>query len=599
MAKRLFPVRIRWIAVTFLTAVFIMSFCSASQALEKGNDNLGDSFSNMVFLQYSSFPEHIGFTGENITIDDSGFLTAAENSVLGTGFTVIAVTDDGEEIRRGGKIGGGVFDNDNFSRTERLSGFIFRLPESAENSPVMWHTFDGRPDAFASVDGIFIDDTDSSGVFDSISVVFSLSTNHFLAEDPETTVKWLDETCDMISGRQYDGFIYRPDIPLAEEKGVSIENWKQTDIFLSGHPVRLYTYEYVYGSNGLTETVHCGGIIFGRFNLSLNVDVAISGSHHTVTLDDLRVLASFFEYDDSKDVPIHVADVEPLIQSEKSSDVVSAGNSLQFTVNYANAAAVEKYIANTDPNVKSSLLGGITEFGWTIEDAETKKAPEYAKISSNGKLTTDRSISEPHVILVRAKSNYFGIPQSIPAAITIVPAARKVDVDPASITFYAGTDDEAVIRASVDPASAAQTGLIWTLSDKKTVELTDNGDGTATVKPVKAGKAVVSVKEATGKTAKVSVVVKQPVERITLSAKGRAVPGKTVSVTAGVEPKNASDKSVQWKLNVDESIATVTSRGQIRISSSAPEGTIITVTCTAAGAPVPVTESMDIQVLGR
>ena len=52
-------------------------------------------------------------------------------------------------------------------------------------------------------------------------------------------------------------------------------------------------------------------------------------------------------------------------------------------------------------------------------------------------------------------------------------------------------------------------------------------------------------------------------------------------------------------MDVDESIATITGNGQVRINKSAPVGTVITVTCTAEGAPEPVTATYQLEVVEK
>ena len=47
---------------------------------------------------------------------------------------------------------------------------------------------------------------------------------------------------------------------------------------------------------------------------------------------------------------------------------------------------------------------------------------------------------------------------------------------------------------------------------------------------------------------------------------------------------------------MDESIATINTKGQLKIAKNAAPGTVITVTCTATGAATPVTATADISV---
>ena len=69
-----------------------------------------------------------------------------------------------------------------------------------------------------------------------------------------------------------------------------------------------------------------------------------------------------------------------------------------------------------------------------------------------------------------------------------------------------------------------------------------------------------------------------------------------MTVTAAMSPKKAGNKAVEWSLNVGEDIATISAKGQIKISKTAAEGTVITATCRALGAAEPVTATVDIPV---
>ena len=84
-------------------------------------------------------------------------------------------------------------------------------------------------------------------------------------------------------------------------------------------------------------------------------------------------------------------------------------------------------------------------------------------------------------------------------------------------------------------------------------------------------------------------------EDMTLEAKGKPVPGGTVTVKETLVPKQAGNKNVEWTLDVGEDIATV-AKGKVKIAKTAPAGTVITVTCTALGAPEPVVRTVQIEV---
>ena len=173
---------------------------------------------------------------------------------------------------------------------------------------------------------------------------------------------------------------------------------------------------------------------------------------------------------------------------------------------------------------------------------------------------------------------------------TIIPLATKVTAEPAKLTLYAGSDQPATVNAEALPENIPPAALSWSSGKKDIIELTDNGDGTAAVKALKAGQDTLTVAEPGGKKAAIKVSVVAPVESIELTVKGKAVPGGTVTVKETLTPKNAGNKTVEWSLDVDESIATV-NKGKVKVAKDVPAGTVITVTCTALGAPEPVSAS--------
>ena len=87
-----------------------------------------------------------------------------------------------------------------------------------------------------------------------------------------------------------------------------------------------------------------------------------------------------------------------------------------------------------------------------------------------------------------------------------------------------------------------------------------------------------------------------PVTALTLSYKGKASPGKTVTITPIFEPKKPGNSAVEWSVNVGEDVATISNKGALKISKDAAPGTVITVTCKALGAPEPVVMTIDVPV---
>ena len=172
---------------------------------------------------------------------------------------------------------------------------------------------------------------------------------------------------------------------------------------------------------------------------------------------------------------------------------------------------------------------------------------------------------------------------------------KKITLEPAAVTLYAGTDMSVEVKVTLEPENPF-TGITWKAAREGIVEIEPGEDGTAILRPVARGKTAVTVTEPGGKKANVTVAVTSPVEQVELNASGKAKPGKTITVRTTLLPKTAGVKDVEWFVDTDESIASVNSKGQVSIAKDTPTGTVVTVTCKALGAPEPVSAELKIIV---
>ena len=179
--------------------------------------------------------------------------------------------------------------------------------------------------------------------------------------------------------------------------------------------------------------------------------------------------------------------------------------------------------------------------------------------------------------------------------ITVIPAATGITAEPAEVILYEGKENQASVKAAVEPESIPNSLITWKTDKSNIVEIVDNHDGTALITPLKAGKINVTATEPGGKKATVRVSVVVPVEGIELKVSGQAKPGGTVQIKPTLSPKNAGNKKVEWLIDVGEEIATV-KNGTVKIKKDVPAGTVIKVTCTAPGAPEPISETVEIEV---
>ena len=131
-----------------------------------------------------------------------------------------------------------------------------------------------------------------------------------------------------------------------------------------------------------------------------------------------------------------------------------------------------------------------------------------------------------------------------------------VSVNPATLSLVEGTSDQ--LRATVTPSDAANKSVSWTSSATAIATVDNTGKVTA----VSAGTATITVKTADGgKTATCAVTVTTkviPVTGISIEegATAEVEEGKTVALTAKVQPDNATDKTVTWTSS-NKAIATV------------------------------------------
>ena len=137
-------------------------------------------------------------------------------------------------------------------------------------------------------------------------------------------------------------------------------------------------------------------------------------------------------------------------------------------------------------------------------------------------------------------------------SVTVVATdVTSVNLDKTSVSLKAG--ETVTLTATVNPDDATDKTVTWSTSDASVATVT-NGVVTA----VKVGTATITAK-AGDKTATCSVtVVATEVTSVTLDKTSASLKaGETVTLTATVNPDDATDKTVTWSTS-DASVATVT-----------------------------------------
>ena len=285
-------------------------------------------------------------------------------------------------------------------------------------------------------------------------------------------------------------------------------------------------------------------------------------------------------YDEDK-APLTAADAQITVTEKNNATAVSAGKSLQFSAAFGNPDRINKANKNND-------------IFWTVLKADGAMCMDEAGITDKGQLIAGKTVTEPVELVVKAVSNTYRT--SGEYRVTVIPEVTNISAEPGELFFYVGTDTEQTVQVRLEPESVPPVGLTWEARGKGIIEITDSGDGSAAIRPLKAGKDTVTVKEPGGKSTKINVVVGEPVTALELSCKGKAKPGGTVTVAAKLTPANPANKNVEWSIDVGEDVATINEKGQLKIGKDAAAGTVITVTCTAPGAPEPITETLQITV---
>ena len=460
---------------------------------------------------------------------------------------------DAESTGPAGNSEAGILAEESF-RTETL-GEGFSVPVPADQNRF---EYSGRPSDFSYMT------TDEEAPY---YLYFDYKIYNPLAEfteDPEA------------AARMYDLVLYNMEINGPEEV-------EQETVMVDGHPAHLI----VLRAPSSQVDFPVGGVFYTRNNRIIRIRFAVTAQNETtwedlprITLGDMRLMAEQLIYDPAG-ASITTADGEIALSAKGDAATLSGGKKLQLSAAFANTDRVNKKAKNDTVE-------------WSVVDAETKAPAEHVKVDKKGGVTADKNVDRVMNVEVVATSPIFHTSASYP--LTVIPALKGLAAEPKTLTFYAGETREENVKAALNPDTVPPLGLTWTAKPEGIAEITAGEDGTATIKPLKAGKTVVTVKEPGGKSAKVNVSVLVPVESVELTVKGKAKAGGTVTVTAAMSPKKAGNKAVEWSLNVGEDIATISAKGQIKISKTAAEGTVITATCRALGAAEPVTATVDIPV---
>ena len=370
----------------------------------------------------------------------------------------------------------------------------------------------------------------------------------------------------------YDGTVFN-------EKA---RNLQTETMRIDGHYARLYTYT----TDGQNQQVYrMGEIAYCRNNRLLTLNVYATGagmkedSLIPVTMKDLRLLAEQIHYDPEQ-APVKQADARLTVTAEDEAEELGAGRSIRMTARYAG-----ENLGQT-PEEKA--------FRWTVTDAETGGETQAASITSDGRLTAASGLTRTTEVVVTAVSEAYGTKAS--RRIRLVPVSKGISIDSGDLMLYVGAAEPTTVRAVMIPEEMPAEGLFWRTTRPNLFEVTDLKDGSVQVRALGTGNGYLVVREPGGKAAQIVLKAAIPVESVQLSWSGSARPGRSVNFSAKLLPLNAGIRTVSWSVDADEKTAVINRKGRLTIQPGVAAGTVIKVTCTANGAPVPVTATTEITV---
>ena len=241
---------------------------------------------------------------------------------------------------------------------------------------------------------------------------------------------------------------------------------------------------------------------------------------------------------------------------------------------------------------------------WSAEPAEA------VKLTDNGNGSCTVKALKVGETVVTATTADGGFTATCTVTVSSV-SAESVELDREELNLIVGDPESetATLTATVYPENAENKTVSWSADKTGYIELTDNGNGSCTVKALKAGSVTVTATvEDSGHTATCTVTVSSvSAESVELDQKELNLivgdpESETATLTATVYPENATNKTVSWnavpegvvELTVDGAVCTVKAlkEGEAVVMVTAADGRF-TATCTVTVPPV-LPESIEL-----
>ena len=363
---------------------------------------------------------------------------------------------------------------------------------------------------------------------------------------------------------------------------------QEETVELEGHPALLCLFRMVEDDDYCAGIL--GSVLYARNDTVVLVSFISFSGEDGVSMDDLRAVARLIRYD-GNNVEMTAGDGEFTIRAEDGNPVAYAGKSKALIADFACPDQVDRKIATISDDPRVTRQDYIR---WSVLDAETKEPVSGISVNDHGVVMADKHLGDVRMVEVTAESTIFHTKTAM--SLTVIPAVSGISADRDELYLYAGTDASETICVRLEPETVPPVGIVWKAWKSGIVDISAGDDGTAVIRPVAPGKTAVILTEPGGKSAHLNVSVVVPVEQVELTLTGRPFPGGRLAVNPTLIPKNAGRKELEWSLNVDESIASVSKKGLVTISRDAVAGTKIVVTCKALGAPEPVVSTIGFEV---
>ena len=203
--------------------------------------------------------------------------------------------------------------------------------------------------------------------------------------------------------------------------------------------------------------------------------------------------------------------------------------------------------------------------------------PDVIRVDQNGAVT---AVSTGEAVICCEAADNTLIRAEITARVVVSVSRVELSRKKMSLKIPLEGQETRSLGVTVYPAGAYVRTGTWSSGNESVATVDQEGN----VKPLKAGQAVIAfTSDDTSrgkKEARCTVTVTQGVTSVVLEkTTGILQPGKTIQLTAAVQPQTAANKKLIWSSS-DESVATVNRKGKVRavregeavITAASPDG---------------------------